>query len=205
MAVCWPTDTEHLQPQTAPLIEKHRPYHHLHWYVPDSPLLSIPTPGQARSLEFVQAQQTIKTRRLLHAFEKIHKDVSQSRSRKRQAAINFHNEKTHVQDINFEVGDYVLVAKRLSNADNKPRVKWRGPQRVARAVSALVFEVEDLLSHTPTFFHANRLTFYADSKLDVTETLLDTMAHNNTHYNTVEELLDLRYNDVLELYEFHVR
>ena len=53
--------------------------------------------------------------------------------------------------------------------------------------------------------HCNRLKFYADSQLDVTETLLDTIAHKNPHYNTVEELLDLRFNENSAQYEIRAR
>lgn len=95
--------------------------------------------------------------------------------------------------------------KLLSNAGNTFRIKWRCRQGVARIVSDPIFEIEDLLFYTPTPSNAKRLKFYADSKLDVTENILDTIFHSNTHYHTVEDLLDLRYSDVLELDEVQVR
>ncbi len=49
--------------------------------------------------------------------------------------------------------------------------------------------------------HANRLKYYADSKLNVTEELCDTVDHNNPVLNTVSKLLDLRYNHATEAWE----
>lgn len=87
------------------------------------------------------------------------------------------------------------------NDGHKLRVKWRGPQRITRAASDFVFEVEDLITNTHALIHANRLKFYADSQLDLTETLLDTVAHNNPHYNTVQEILDLRFDTTSAQYQ----
>ena len=163
---------------------------------PDNPLLSILPPdiAQPQSLEFIRAQKVMKIDCLVAAVDQVHKKVAKTRTRKRRQSVKAHNAKTHVQEINLDAGDYVLVAQRLMNDGHKLRVKWRGPQRVTRAVSELVFEVEDLITKTHALIHANRLKFYSDSQLDVTETLLDTVAHNNPHYNTVHALLDLRYD-----------
>lgn len=96
---------------------------------PDSALLSILPPRQAQpgSLEFIKAQRLLHSATLLKSVEEIHKDVSHNGCRKLQATLKAHNANTHVQDVNFEVGDYVLVAQRLSSIGHKLRVKRRGP------------------------------------------------------------------------------
>ena len=98
-----------------------------------------------------------------------------------------------------------MVAKRVSNDGHKLRVRWKGPRRISRVVSEYVYEVEDLVDQTHAVVHANRLKFYADSHLDVTEELLDTIDHNEPHYNTVEKLMDLRFNEASEKFEVQVK
>ena len=54
-------------------------------------------------------------------------------------------------------------------------------------------EVQDLTSDKKQLVHAARMKFYSDSSLNVTERLIDQVAHDDTGY-VVEELLDLRRN-----------
>ena len=129
---------------------------------------------------------------LIKALEIIHRETRLRRNNAREAAVKRHNDKTHVRPVNLEVGDYVVVAQKAGTKGHKLRVIWRGTQRITRAVSDLIFECEDLISNSFSLLHANRLKFYADAQLDVSEELLDTVAHNNSHRNTVEKLLDLR-------------
>ncbi len=72
---------------------------------------------------------------------------------------------------------------------------------VTKVQSDVIFEVQDLITDKHSLVHANRLKFYADSSLDVTESLLDTMESNDPHYNTVMKLLNLRFNPIEERYE----
>ncbi len=95
----------------------------------------------------------------------------------------------------------MLIAKRLPKSGSKLRVKWVGPYRVTRAVSDYVFECENLLSQKHSIIHGNRLKFYSDSSLNVTEDLLDTIAHNEPQYNKVHALLDLRRNPSSGIFE----
>ena len=65
--------------------------------------------------------------------------------------------------------------------------------------------MRDLISAKDMFVHSNRLKFYADSSLNVTQTLLDTINHNDVHYNTVTKLLDLQYNRTRKQWEVQAR
>ena len=131
----------------------------------------------------------------------MHKDVSKRQTRRRDEGILVHCEKTHVIPVNFHVGDYFLIAQRLANTGHKLRVKWNGPYRVIAAESDLVFKVEDLVTQTQDTVYAIRLKRYADDPLQVTEKLLDTIAHNKIYYNTVEKILNLRYNEDKNMYQ----
>ena len=113
---------------------------------------------KCKYIDFIKAQQLVKVNQIHSALAEMHRDVAQSRTRARKAAVKRHNERTHVQPVNFEVGDYVLVAHRTNNRGPKLNVKWKGPRRIVRAVSEFVYEVEDLLSQAfPWFMRTNTL------------------------------------------------
>lgn len=122
----------------------------------------------------------------------------------REAAIKRHNAKPGVKDVNFGLGDFVLFVKRVSKGGSKLEVRWIGPMRITRVCSELTFQVEDLISDKRSVVHANRLRFYSDSSMHVTEELLDSIAHNKGHLNRVEKLLALLNSD-LEIYEVQVK
>ena len=150
---------------------------------------------QLASLDFVQAQRIVSIKTACKAQEKTHRAIARRKNKKRDEAVRRHNELTHVRSVNCCTGHSVLVAKRTSQNGHKLRVSWNCPRRITRAVSELVFECEDLFNGSHALFHSNKLKLYADSQLDVSERLLDTLNHNGPHLNTVEQLLFLRYNN----------
>ena len=56
------------------------------------------------------------------------------------------------------------------------------------------FAVQDLITDAHVLIHADRLKSYADDKLNASEDLCDTIAHNSTHCNKAEKPLYLRNN-----------
>lgn len=61
--------------------------------------------------------------------------------------------------------------------------------------------MEDFLTKWRTPVHENRLQFYSDASLNITEELLDALDHNDPDYQTVVTLLDLRFNAEIEQYQ----
>jgi len=163
-------------------------------------LLGSEVQGTA-TLDFVNAQRIIRAEKLSKSLDAIHREVAQNRTRRRQAAVKAHNDRTAVQAANFTVGDFVLVAQRTAKDGHKLRLRWRGPRRVTRVESEYIYEVQDLLTEQHSLVHANRLKLYSDSHLNVTEELKDSIDHNNPRLNTVTKLLDLRFNQQSEQYE----
>jgi hypothetical protein len=68
----------------------------------------------------------------------IHAQVAKKATRDRKAAIQKHNDKTHVQSPNFQLGDYVMIAKHRKSGTFKFQAKWKGPRRVASVESDYV-------------------------------------------------------------------
>ena len=127
----------------------------------DNPLRTVfpADTSKVRTIEFTKAQKLLNVKALESSLAEMHKEVADTRTRQREHAVQRHNARTHVREVNFDVGDFVLVAKREPNDGHKLRVTWRGPRRVTRAMSDLIYECEDLLSGETALFHANRLKF----------------------------------------------
>jgi NhaP-type Na+/H+ and K+/H+ antiporter len=81
-------------------------------------------------LDFFKAQKLTEAEKLSKAMTEIHAQVTEKDTRDRKAAIKNHNNKTHVRSQNFQVGDYVLVAKHRKSGVTKLQFKLK-----ARAAS----------------------------------------------------------------------
>jgi Chromo (CHRromatin Organisation MOdifier) domain len=125
----------------------------------------------------------------------IHAQVAEKATRDRKAAIQKHKDKAHVRSPNFQVGDYVLVAKHRKSGVSKFQVKWKGPRSVASVESDYVFVVENLLTKELKAAHATRLRFYKDKELSVTAELAQAAEHNDHKLYVVSKILDARYNE----------
>jgi hypothetical protein len=71
------------------------------------------------------------------AMTQIYAQVAEKTTRNRKAAIQKHNDKTHLRSPNFQVGNYMRVAEQRKNGLFKLQVKWKGPRRVASVDSVL--------------------------------------------------------------------
>jgi hypothetical protein len=110
-------------------------------------------------LEVFKAQNILEVEKLLKAMTEIHTQVAEKATRDCKAAIQKHNDKTHVRSPKFHVGDYVLVAEHRNCGMSKFQVKWKGPRCVASVKSDYVFIVENLLTKELKAAHATGLRF----------------------------------------------
>jgi hypothetical protein len=101
----------------------------------------------------------MEVEKLSKAITEIHAQVAKKDTRDRKAAIQKHNDKTHVRSPNCQVDDYVLVAEHRKSGVSKLQIKWKGPRRVASVESDYVFVVENLLTKELKAAHATRLRF----------------------------------------------
>jgi len=70
---------------------------------------------------------------------------------------------------NFDIGDYVLVAKPDTRPANKLDFIWHGPYRIVDTHRSYVFTVENLLTGETQEVHGGRIQFYCDKLLNVTD------------------------------------
>jgi hypothetical protein len=116
---------------------------------------------------------------LSQAMTEIHAQVAEKDTRDRKAAIQKHDDKTHVRSRSIQVGYYVLVAERHKSGTSKLQVKCKGPRRVASVESDYMFVVENLLTKKLKAAHATRMRFYQDTELNVTAQLTKAAEHND--------------------------
>ncbi|OWY97113.1 hypothetical protein PHMEG_00032440 [Phytophthora megakarya] len=101
--------------------------------------------------------------------------------------------------VNFDVGDYVLRSRVDENKDNKLLVTWQGPCEVVRA-DTHSFRIRHLVTGEELDVHASRLKFYADSKLDITEEILEHVASQGINM-AVDGFKNHRWNSSMKYYE----
>jgi Chromo (CHRromatin Organisation MOdifier) domain len=129
------------------------------------------------------------------AMTEIHAQVADKATRDRKAAIQKHNDMTHVRSPRFQVGDYVLVAEHRKSGTSKLQFMWEGPRRDAGVESDYVFVVENLLTKELKAAHATRLRYYKDKELNVTAELAQAAEHDDYQLCVVSKILDARYNE----------
>jgi hypothetical protein len=95
----------------------------------------------------------------------MHKKVSTVKSHLRDVRRASRNKRRSVQDINFDVGDFVLVA--TTHVSDKLEARWKGPFRITRVIHDKVYEVEDLISNNRKEVHVVRLRLFNENHLDV--------------------------------------
>jgi hypothetical protein len=140
-------------------------------------------------LDFIKAQKLMEVEKMSKAMTDIHAQVVEKATRDRKAAIQKHNDKTHVRSPNLQVGDYVLVAEHRKSGVSKMQVKWKGPRRNASVESDYVFVVENLLTKELKAAHATRLRVYKDKDLIVTAELAQAAEHNNHQLYVVSKIV----------------
>jgi hypothetical protein len=161
---------------------------------PDSPLRSLvfTVADATLSLDMIRAQQLVHIEALRSTIDNLHHQARESAQANRASARASHAN-SRATAANFEIGDFVLVAKREFQGGEKLCLKWQGPFRIVGTRSDFVFDVEDLNKKLITSIHSTRLRFYHDSSLDVTTDILAHVAHQNLGYE-VRALRDLSYN-----------
>ena len=107
--------------------------------------------------------------------------------------------------INFGVGDMVLwsdVDRRQPR--NKLLVTWRGPFQITETIGTHLFVIKHLIDGTEHEVHAQRLKFYCDESLEVSEELAEFIMGQGSVL-TVEAFLDHRWNTTSLIFELLVK
>ena len=146
-------------------------------------VIVTPTLGGVVSTPVDAEEIVTRVKELVAALEVIHESVLPDEERSNVA------DNRREVNINWGLGDYVLMARVSKAADNKLVAKWRGPMHVKEVVNPWVYRVADLITDNEWTVHAERLRYYSDSMLEVTVELKDKISHNGTGY-LIESIVD---------------
>jgi len=121
----------------------------------------------------------------------MHKIIDEATERERQA----HRKRSiKRQKPNFGMGDYVLVGVPEKRHGQKLSLNWRGPYRVVDLLNGYVFQVENIVTKERQQVHGDRLQFYADNKLNVTEEIKTQFAFDNASFD-IDKVIDMRMHE----------
>jgi hypothetical protein len=107
--------------------------------------------------------------------------------------------------VDFQVGDFVMVATPVRPKNHKLEARWRGPYRVIRTINDYVYAVQHLVTSNVTEAHVRRMKFYCDAELDDLVPLCDHIASQEAMEYQVEELVKFRYSREIKQYEVFVK
>jgi len=127
--------------------------------------------------------------------------VTTSEDRRRKNRIQ---PRIHRREPNFIIGDFVLVGDPdpVRRPGRKLSLLWKGPFRVTDVLNNYIFEVENIVNNVKVV-HGDRVRFYADDKLNLTEEIKDQFSYDNASYE-VEQFRDCRLNTDTHEIEFLV-
>jgi transposase InsO family protein len=121
------------------------------------------------------AQFCKKVENLIKTLENVRNEVQTHGARAQKTPAS-------AQKVDFDVGDYVLVARRGAKNKDKTRSTWTGPARVMEKLTEVKFKIQDIVADTQEVVHAKMLKRYADSKLVITPQLKEFAAYNGGIY-----------------------
>ena len=89
-----------------------------------------------------------------------------------------------------------MLVRQAQSKGHKQSFRWMGPRRVVQVVGELVYDVENVITNAVERVHPSRLLKYCtdfDRKF-VSPDLLKHIAHSETKYELVGELVDIYGN-----------
>ena len=171
----------------------------------DNPLDTIFYNPQNLTISFVE----INTDEILKAVEEIqsslalmHKNVLEVTTQERESQrVSLSRNRNFP---NFRLGDYVLVAIPEKKSVSKLYFVWHGPYKIVDLHDNYTFSVENLLTHEIHKVHGNRIQFYSDDRLNITEEILNQFAYD-TSSRHIDKIIDARMNSTNDDIEFLVK
>lgn len=162
-----------------------------------------PASTEVMNVDTVYQKQREHLLKVQASLQDMHRQVTDEAEKRRSQARKRREAKNGVTMVNFEIGDFVLVAQ-VTGRVNKLAVHWRGPRRIVRALTDYVFEVQDLSAPFQiTTHHASRLRLYAEKDREVTEDLVAQAMHGDGGH-LVAKILQCRLGQESHVWEIQV-
>jgi hypothetical protein len=118
----------------------------------------------------------------------MHKAVDEQVSSKR--AANRRRRLKIAKQINFGLGDFVLISIPKQKIRNKMQIIWSGPYKIVEVLSDHVFKVESRDTSKTEIVHAQRMRFYCEN--DMLSEEFQTYEIDESEKFEISELLDIK-------------
>jgi hypothetical protein len=173
---------------------------------PDNPLDQLFGKVDQSSLNFfrVPPEKIVQElKQLQDSLAKMHRRVrltsEDHRAKRRTQSRIFRREP------NFIVGDYVLVGdpEPEKRVGRKLSLLWKGPFRITDTLNGYIFQVENIINGVRRIVHGDRIRYFADDQLKISEEIKDQFAYDNASYE-VEQFTGCRINPNTQQIEFLV-
>jgi hypothetical protein len=122
----------------------------------------------------------------------MHRDVASSLEKRRESSRSYMNRKLNPEKVNWDVGDFVLVVRKVF--PDKLISRYFGPEMITRVIGTNIFEVQNILTGKRDVVHASRLQFYKEQLRDK-EFVKDLVGSQTTY--VVENLLESKDDKIL--------
>ena len=130
---------------------------------------------------------------LENSLAQMHKQIVKSSKEQRQKKRI--QPQIYRREPNFIVGDYVLVGDPVPSRSSSKKLNllWKGPYRVTDTRNNYIFELENILDGVKKVVHGDRIRYYSDNQLNITEEIKDQFAYDSASYE-VEQFKGCRVN-----------
>ena len=119
--------------------------------------------GEIQTVDYVNLCRLLEVEQVSKLLQNIHPIVNVALQSKRKKGREYQSKGKLP---NFDIGDFVLVAREDFGPSEKLSLRWRGPRRIVAVISDYIYSVEDLGNNTTEDVHVCRLRFYHDSSLE---------------------------------------
>ena len=154
-------------------------------------------------LDFDDPKYTVYCNELQEQLAQMHDEVIGFQDFLRKAVKSRRKDRVGVQDIQYAIGDYVLVS-RSETKKEKLQLTWIGPFQVMDVDSPWVYKVRNIANGSEKMVHACRLRFYEDKYLEEDTELVEQFLRDSRGFE-VHALVAHRYNAETLRYQMKVR
>eukprot|EP00924_Labyrinthula_sp_SR-Ha-C_P010482 maker-scaffold_70-snap-gene-0.112-mRNA-1 protein AED:0.48 eAED:0.52 QI:0/0/0/1/0/0/2/0/552 len=149
--------------------------------------------SRGKEWDVKQASETARRymERIADNMEIDHGKIFQQLDRKRQKARDSLNKRFNVQDIQYEIGDWVLLSTKGTKVHReKLRLRWAGPYRITGIKGNHLYELEDI-NKKKKEAHAQRIKFYCGKWMETDELVKSAWLYNEGSFE-VDEFIGVK-------------
>lgn len=162
----------------------------------DSPVLAIVRKEDGaqtvKDIALERSNALIDLDKVRASLDDMHRTCAESSSKCRKSAVESHNRRTGVQEINFDIGYIVLKALLQRQVGPKISLRWRAPYKITMVKDHYIFEITDFLTVKKELSHGRRLKFFQNKLFEITEDIHQHLEYQRDELLVVDSFKGIR-------------